>query len=47
MKIMGLNSTANFIAWLISSFIPMIIVSIVVASKIKRFTIFKNILFIF
>ena len=32
MRIMGLNSAVNFISWLISSYIPMIIVSIVVAS---------------
>ncbi|CAF5211121.1 unnamed protein product, partial [Rotaria magnacalcarata] len=31
MKIMGLNSTINFISWLISSYIPMIFVSIIVA----------------
>jgi hypothetical protein len=38
---MGLNSTVNFISWLISSFIPMIIVSIVVAGKIEKLRIFK------
>ena len=37
MKIMGLNSTINFISWLISSFIPMIIVSIIVAGEISIF----------
>ena len=37
MKIMGLNSAINFIAWLISSLIPMIIVSLVVASKETSF----------
>ncbi|UJR36135.1 hypothetical protein I4U23_028869 [Adineta vaga] len=35
MKIMGLNSTINFIAWLITSFIPMVIVSIIVAVVLK------------
>ncbi|CAF4498656.1 unnamed protein product [Rotaria socialis] len=35
MKIMGLNSTINFISWLISSYIPMIFVSIIVAIVLK------------
>ncbi|CAF1416980.1 unnamed protein product [Rotaria magnacalcarata] len=35
MKIMGLNSTINFISWLISSYIPMIFVSIIVAVVLK------------
>ena len=39
---MGLNSTINFISWLISSFIPMIIVSIVVAGKISSHSIIEN-----
>lgn len=33
MKIMGLNSTLNFICWLISSILPMVVVSLVVASN--------------
>ncbi|CAF0869889.1 unnamed protein product [Rotaria sordida] len=35
MKIMGLNSTVNFISWLISSYIPMFFVSIIVAVVLK------------
>ncbi|CAF2387249.1 unnamed protein product [Rotaria sp. Silwood2] len=35
MKIMGLNSTVNFISWLITSYIPMIFVSIIVAVVLK------------
>ncbi|CAF1365146.1 unnamed protein product [Adineta ricciae] len=40
MKIMGLNSVINFIAWLICSFIPMVIVSIIVAVVLKYGEIF-------
>ncbi|CAF4931250.1 unnamed protein product [Rotaria sp. Silwood1] len=35
MKIMGLNSTVNFISWLITSYIPMFFVSIIVAVVLK------------
>jgi hypothetical protein len=48
MKIMGLNSTVNFITWLISSFIPMVFVSIIVAGIGRRvFEFFKWNFFVF